>query len=68
MNAVAAKQRYLFGVLELLLFALWHEVIQIAQLSLGEDAVHQFPDKHQCQHLKDRYTQGKGPRKVAFGL
>lgn len=41
----------LISVLQLLLLALRHEVIQPAELSLAEDAVHQLPDKHQSQHL-----------------
>lgn len=37
---VNEQQQYLFSVFELLLLALWHEVIQPAHLPLGEDTVH----------------------------
>lgn len=50
----------LIGILQLLLLALGHEVIQPAELSLAEDAVHQLPDKHQSQNLhKKRSVVGE---------
>lgn len=32
---------------------LWHDVIQVGQFLLGEDEVHELPDKHHPDHLRD---------------
>lgn len=42
---------FLFLVILFLLLTLWHQVIQPAQVFLGEEKVEKLPHKHQCQNL-----------------
>lgn len=42
---------FLFLVILFLLLALWYQVIQPAQVFLGEEKVEKLAHKHQCQNL-----------------
>lgn len=42
---------FLFLVILFLLLALWHQVVQPAQVFLGEEKVEKLSHKHQCQNL-----------------
>jgi len=61
-----AGRYLLLRVLQFLLLPLRHEVVQPAQLALGEDEVQQLPDEHQRQHLNGRENYSTSTDIVEF--